>query len=394
MNQNNTLSTSTEGLDGVLHIISQLAKIAHVGHYIFRGESEHFDNVSSSLYRQYEENGISATFDAEGIEKRLIGRARAYTDETDELEILSQLQHYGGKTNLIDFTSDYLTALFFACYAAPTKDARVILLKRTEAMAPYVKEPRRTANRVIAQHSIFVLPPQGLIESYEIVDIPKKLKQPILGYLHHCHGISAETIFNDLHGFIRLENIHNQTIAMVSSGLASAEEGDYQQAIKLYTTAIEANPRMAHAYTLRGNVYRGTGDIDHAIRDYDLALDLNPGEGHIHYHRGDAYFGKGDIENAIRDYSRAIDLDPSDIDAHQRRALALIQIGEFAQAIHDCERIIDLDPNNPHGYYYRATALLNDNNQDNFEFRLLIGDGHVSIPAPEPRIALRGCRER
>ena len=48
------------------------------------------------------------------------------------LKFLTELQHYGGHTNLIDFTTDNHIALFFACDGSPDKDGRIILLERTE----------------------------------------------------------------------------------------------------------------------------------------------------------------------------------------------------------------------------------------------------------------------
>ena len=39
----------------------------------------------------------------------------ADTDEM-QLKLLARMQHFGCKTNLIDFTRDYRVALFFACY--------------------------------------------------------------------------------------------------------------------------------------------------------------------------------------------------------------------------------------------------------------------------------------
>ena len=50
-------------------------------------------------------------------------------DETTDFEILTEIQHYGGKTNLIDFTTDYFIALFFACDGHHDKKGRIILQK-------------------------------------------------------------------------------------------------------------------------------------------------------------------------------------------------------------------------------------------------------------------------
>ena len=49
--------------------------------------------------------------------------------DSEEFEILAQLQHYGCRTNLIDFTTDYLVALYFACAHSPEESGRVICLE-------------------------------------------------------------------------------------------------------------------------------------------------------------------------------------------------------------------------------------------------------------------------
>lgn len=76
--------------------------------------------------------------------------AKEYTDKTNKFEILTELQHYGGNTNLIDFTTDALVAIFFACDGEPEKTGRVILLQKPSKVAPkdyIVKKPPRTIRR-------------------------------------------------------------------------------------------------------------------------------------------------------------------------------------------------------------------------------------------------------
>ena len=43
--------------------------------------------------------------------------------------MLTQLQHRGGKTNLIDFTRNILIALFFACDGHFEEEGRIICLE-------------------------------------------------------------------------------------------------------------------------------------------------------------------------------------------------------------------------------------------------------------------------
>ena len=101
-------------LSRVLEKIQKIAEKSADGDYIYRGEPEHYKKVSSSLYRKYSD--IDAEhFDIEVFQDEMLEAAKGYTSETKEFEILTELQHYGGATNLIDFTTDYLIAFFFAC---------------------------------------------------------------------------------------------------------------------------------------------------------------------------------------------------------------------------------------------------------------------------------------
>ena len=92
----------------------------------------------------------------------MLEAAKDYTHETDSFEILTELQHYGGHTNLIDFTTDNHIALFFACGDFLDKPGRIILFQRTEKTNEEykIREPQNPRNRVIAQKSIFVRPPK------------------------------------------------------------------------------------------------------------------------------------------------------------------------------------------------------------------------------------------
>ncbi|MDE0468147.1 MAG: FRG domain-containing protein [Candidatus Poribacteria bacterium] len=100
-------------LSNVRDIIREIEEKSALGDYIYRGEPEHheeppyYGKICSSLYRQYAR--IEADeFDIESIQGEILEEAKAYSNETDDpLEILTLLQHYGGKTNLIDFTTDH-----------------------------------------------------------------------------------------------------------------------------------------------------------------------------------------------------------------------------------------------------------------------------------------------
>ena len=133
--------------------------------------------------------------------------AKKYLRRTSsDCELLVEMQHYGGKTNLIDFTTDCFVALFFACEQYASENGRIICEKK-ELLSPSIKEPPKPINRVVAQSSVFVRPPDGFIkpDDNDIINIPSEIKLPMLEYLQEIHDISTETIYNDIHGFIRYQ---------------------------------------------------------------------------------------------------------------------------------------------------------------------------------------------
>lgn len=233
MDKENQNEPST--VDGILRKIEEKANI---GDYLYRGEPEHhlddpyFGKVSSNFYRVFLKDDdfdvVEKHFDIEEFQTAMLDIAKQFSRKPiSELERLSEIQHYGGKTNLIDFASDYLIALFMACDGSPDEDGRIILQKR-ESVEPYIEEPYEPINRVIAQKSVFVRHPDGFIQPNEddVINIPANLKQPILVRLKKAHGISVETIYNDIHGFIRDQRNHMKVYKAIYEGLAQKQKGD------------------------------------------------------------------------------------------------------------------------------------------------------------------------
>ena len=195
----------------VEEVLRKIEEKADTGEYIYRGESKHFETVSSNLYRVFLEHKDfdveAAQFDIEVVQKRMLEEAKRYLRRTGtDCDLLVEIQHYGGKTNLIDFTTDCFVALFFACEQSASENGRIIC-QRKKLLSPIIKEPPKPINRAVAQSSVFVRPPDGFIrlDDNDVINIPSKIKLPMLEYLQEVHDISTETIYNDIHGFIRYQ---------------------------------------------------------------------------------------------------------------------------------------------------------------------------------------------
>ena len=221
-------------------ILRKIEQKADTGEYLYRGEPEHYQEhpyyrkISSKLYRDFlerEDFDVEAEhFDIKVVQEAMLNAARKFFRKTvQDFDILAEIQHYGGKTNLIDFTTDYLIALFMVCDREESlgKDGRIILQEK-ERINRYIEEPYEPINRVIAQKSVFVRHPDGFILPNEddVINIPANLKKPMRKHLERYHGVSAETVYNDLHGFIKNQDIHLEAYVDFYIGATEAQKGD------------------------------------------------------------------------------------------------------------------------------------------------------------------------
>ncbi len=376
MNRQNPVNPQTE-LNRVLEIIGKVGRISTTGDYIYRGEPKCYDKVSSTLYRKLEDAKM-LHLNVEDVQKEELEAAKRYTKKTEEFEILTEIQHFGGKTNLIDFTTDHCIALFFASESFPFEDGRIILQNKTAAIKDWIREPQDSDmfSRVRMQRSIFVQPPDGFIEPDMEIVIPQSLKQPLLKYLEREFDISIENIYPDLHGFVSSQDNRWSARANFAKGVTSKEQADkaetpeekdenYQQAIKDFTEAINLMPQFAEAYSTRSFISRLKGDFDHAVADATRAIELNPRSALAYIHRGRIYGTKGELNKAIDDFTKAIALDPYNSIAYSARGEIYLSASNFDSAIIDFNKAIIMGLKLPETYGVLGSAYHGKRDSDN-----------------------------
>ena len=371
------MSPQKTELNRILEIIGKITKLSAEGDYIYRGEPECYQRVSSNLWRELEE-AKALHLDIESVQKAELDRSKRYTEKTDEFEILTEIQHFGGKTNLIDFTVDYYTALFFACNGSPSKDGRIILQNKNGIIKDWIREPRNAEpeSRVAIQKSVFVRPPNGFVEPDIVIVIPKDLKHPLLNYIEKEFGISTEKVYEDIHGFIGSQASRLGTYKEVRKGINAQQDGDkadnpkeknknYQGAVKHFTNAIQQNPEAAESYSGRGLAYLSKGALDEALADFNRAIELNQLSAEAYNGRSAVYRGKGDFDNALADSNKAIRLYPNDPQGYHSRGLAYLYKNDFVNAIADFSRAIALGPKVPELYNVLSSAYFSKGDFDN-----------------------------
>ena len=371
------MSSQKTELNRILEIIGKIAKISAEADYIYRGEPECYERVSSNLWRELKE-AKALHLDIESVQKAELDKAKRHTEKTDEFKILTEIQHFGGKTNLIDFTTDYYTALFFACNGSSSKHGRIILQRKNGIIKDWIREPRNAEpeSRVEMQKSVFVRPPNGFVEPDIVIVIPKDLKRPLLNYIEKEFGISTETVYRDLHGFIGSQASRLDTYKEGRKGINAQKDGDkadnpeeknrgYQEAVKHFTNVIQQNPEAAEAYSGRGLAYLSIRALDKALADFSRAIELNQRSAEAYNGRSAVYRTKGDFDNAIADANKAIRLYPNNPEAYHGRGLAHLYKNDLDNAIADFSKAIALGPKAPKLYNVLGSAYFSKGDFDN-----------------------------
>ena len=343
------------------------------GTCVYRGEPECYRIVSSGLYRACPD-AANEVFDIRRVENEIVESARLYTSLTDNDEILTEIQHFGGATNFVDFTDDYLVALFFASAQAKSKDGRVVLHWPESGT---LVRPKQTINRIVSQKSVFVRPHRGFIvpdTRDETIIVPSDLKANILSFLERFHGVSDRTVYNDIHGFIRHQNPSRSRYAEeFRKALARTRQdpsGDLRHLRQMQWITVEVLD-IRHAYHQRGLTYRDHKGSVLEIQGFDRKLDmdcfysleLEAGEVVVLFsyivenkhermrledsccRRGQAHLYEGAADLAILDFNRALERNPEMAEAYHGRGNAHREQGSADAAMADLGKALILKPN-------------------------------------------------
>jgi tetratricopeptide (TPR) repeat protein len=146
----------------------------------------------------------------------------------------------------------------------------------------------------------------------------------------------------------------------VEAARAAAGRGDNDEAIRLYTAAIESgtltDSRLAAAYADRGAIHGHKREFDAEIADCDAALRLWPGYAHAYVHRAFAYREQKQLDLAIADLDVAIGLKPDYAVAYEQRGDAYLAKHDYDRAIASYDEAVRLQPDYAEAYYYRGVT--------------------------------------
>ena len=256
---------------------------------LYRGEPDFFPKVSSTLYRKYDIDDAEFLQEALGTELR---HARYYERIKDDVELQTMIQHFGGRTNLIDFSTSIWVALFFSTHRPPLRDGRVLILALSDAGEYEVfdnmdRVHSDARDRIGNQKSVFVSPAAGYLHPgnfTSVIRIPNDLKGRLRSYLSEIHGIRPQSMFPDIHGFIREQDDHLNFHTLQGAGNAlikSDTREDWERALGYFNLAEIVDPRdffASQSQASKAIAYMKLGQYDEALAYTDEVIGRLSGE--------------------------------------------------------------------------------------------------------------------
>lgn len=140
--------------------------------------------------------------------------------------------------------------------------------------------------------------------------------------------------------------------------------GDNQQALNYYNSAVKYDSRNPKIYVNIGNIYSMLGNSKTAIDFYSKALVLDTTDGIAFYNRANEKMILNDIKGAIEDYNYSLQIDSTNINTLFMLAEANNKIGDINSSLIQYNSILNIDTAAAKAYYLRGIIEITKEDYD------------------------------
>ena len=358
---------------------------------IFRGQADREWPLESSADRRLRK--VTPRDVIEYVIERLLHPARdeGYGHHAgkplSDLELLATLQHHGAATCLIDFTSNFHIALWFACQDHQL-DGSVFVVNRGDAdsfqtitgertgleIAKILEDdgavdspddsvsalngprifcwtPPPSETRFVVQHGCFVFSRHRIpVKMYKTINVSSADKRDLLRSLRLYYGLEEKTVFRDFTGFAQSHGVEGVAIDTRTAtkwfmmGRDYFQRRQYGMAIEYYDRAIDLmDPPSSEYYEQRGITYWVEKRYALAINDFSAAIELDSNN-HVYFGwRGKAYRTNRQYEESIQDFDKAIALSPTNLPYYHSRGNAKRSLRRYEEAMDDYRKMTEVE---------------------------------------------------
>ena len=141
------------------------------------------------------------------------------------------------------------------------------------------------------------------------------------------------------------------------AGDAFRNEGDFQNAVRLYRKGLEINPRNALLQTNMGISLARQGNLEEAKTHLALAIDQQPDHATAHCNLGIILRQQNRRQEAIESHRRALQIDPDFAASHLHLGTLLLESGAYDEAQTHLTELVRLTPHDPYAHFNLAMVF-------------------------------------
>lgn len=151
---------------------------------------------------------------------------------------------------------------------------------------------------------------------------------------------------------LRREGNLSEAKTAYEKALTEHRTPDYRTALSEVESLIKKkaeeayiDPGISEQEKQKGNELFKKGDFANAVKHYTEAINRNPSDAKIYSNRAACYTKLMSFNLALADCETSITMDPTFVKAYLRKAKALLGMGQSSKATSVYEKAIELDPN-------------------------------------------------
>lgn len=314
--------------------------------------------------------------------------------ELHDLELLAKLQHLGAATCLVDFTTNFLAALWFACRdeedtvendGTKGNNGKVFILDINNDFRPLKQSdlgneirsiintvkgpdspsywywaPHGMNQRILKQDSLFVFGKMTIDNGHleKPITVEKEHKKGLLKELEKL-GVTRESLFKDFPGFASMNrhcdlisNLKMSALELYRAGKSAHNRRNMKMAISLYDDAASKGfTQKADLFIARGRANHDMEEYYAAIKDYNKVVEIDSSNFTVYYHRGITKLSMGCHAGAVNDFTKSLEFrnqvfenfnseNPNLVNIHWFRSSAYEKMGNTNKAISDLQEAI------------------------------------------------------
>ncbi len=145
---------------------------------------------------------------------------------------------------------------------------------------------------------------------------------------------------------------------LFEQGKTKFKNGEFREAIKIFTKVVNESTYYYEAYVLRGRCYAEFNKLDSAIADFNMALEKKSDYLPAKFYRGEVYFNQKKYDLATTDFQTIVTAKPKYSKAWVYLALISEEKQEFKKSIEQYTSAVNLGAADYEIYYRRGKLYL------------------------------------